>query len=45
MEWVVIETAKKPRGYGLSNLVGDSCLTMATFGAWGIWWIIREVRR
>jgi hypothetical protein len=36
---------KKPRGYGLSNLVGDLVLTFATSGLWAIWWIIREVRR
>lgn len=36
---------KKPRGYGLSNFVGDVLLTIITFGWWAIWWIIREVRR
>lgn len=36
---------KKPREYGLSNFVGDSCLTLLTGGLWAIWWIIREVTR
>lgn len=36
---------KKPRRYGLSNLVGDLVLTAVTLGWWIVWWIIREVRR
>lgn len=32
------------RGYGLSNLVGDLTLFGATFGLWGIWIVVREIR-
>lgn len=32
------------RGYGLSNLIGDVTLSIATGGLWAVWWIIREVR-
>lgn len=36
---------RKPRKYGLSNLVGDLMLTGLTGGLWAIWWAIREVKR
>jgi len=42
---VRVTNITKPRGYGLSNLVGDLTLTAATGGVWAIWWIIREVSR
>lgn len=32
------------RGYGLSNFVGDVTLFGATFGIWGIWIVIREIK-
>lgn len=45
--WIEVKPRppKKPRGYGLSNFVGDVHLTIYTFGLWLIWVIIREVRR
>lgn len=45
MPYSVLYTKHQCRSYGLSNLVGDITLTCATFGLWGIWWIIREVSR
>lgn len=41
----ILDETAKPRRYGLSNFVGDVHLTIYTFGLWGVWWVIRELRR
>lgn len=45
MARTIYYTARRSRGYGLTNFIGDVFMTLITGGLWIIWWIIREVAR